>query len=231
MIHTLLLLAALAGRPADSATLAGTLPPLALPPGPTMGRCTAPGAPNPAWPRHLRQETRLRVRRACRAAGASPIICAFADAVVVRESGGRAGVRHTLGHNEHGLGAMGLSLRWHRDKWPGLDDDPQLCKPEVSFAVAHAIMWRAVRRYEAQSVLDLQAVYAGDWFCQRDAHGRRRCRPDPSGRTAASICARMRHRGFSCRQKITPRDLGRRVKAADRRAWALGLYASFDARG
>lgn len=195
---------------------------------PQMGVCTAPDAPNVAWPRKLRRETQARVQRACHDVGASKVICAFADAIVIRESSGRAGVRHRLGHNEHGLGAMGLSLRWHRDKWPGRDEDPQFCKPEVSFAVAHAVMWRAVTRYKATTLLEIQAIYEGRWFCfPHPTTGKPMCRATPTRRTRGNICGRMRTRGFSCDEPITRKDLGRKVDRARRRDWALSLFESF----
>lgn len=199
---------------------------------PAMGECTPEGHKNApigkrGWTMPMRQETRDRVQRACHAADASPLVCAFADAIVFRESSGRAGVRHRLGPREHGLGAMGLSLRWHRNKWKG-KADPDFCKPEVSFAVAHAIWWAAVLRYHARSPLDIQAVYEGKWDCMTDPKTQRRvCYAAPDGNTARNICGRMTKRGYSCHAQLGAKDLGRRIRKRDRTSWALALWETF----
>lgn len=188
-----------------------------------MGTCDPVEGPRPKWSKEARMETRKRVRRACKATKASPALCAFADAVVVRESSGRAGVRHTLGAGENGLGAMGLNIASHRDKWPGQDEDPMFCVPEVSFAVVHAILWRAVTRYHASDWVDVQAIYSGRWQCNEGEDGVRRCFADSDERTARLICSRMAGRGHDCYEPILPKHLGRKIPFGQRREWALSL--------
>jgi hypothetical protein len=177
-----------------------------------------------------RRETRARVRAVCEYVGASPITCAFMDAVVVRESSGRAGVRHRKGRREDGLGPMGISLRWHRAKWPGDDEDPMLCHPEVSALVALDTMHRAVRRYQADTMLEVQAVYGGSWSCWRDDQDQRHCQALPTAGTVRSICSRLEARGFSCLAPIDRADLGRYVPVQERRRVAALLIARFNAR-
>lgn len=172
-----------------------------------------------------RQETRQRVQAVCHEVGAKPIVCDYMDAIVVRESSGRAGVRHTKGKNENGLGPMGLSLRWHADKWPGTDEDPMFCQPEVSALVALSIFHRAFR-YRAQNILDVQMIYGG----HKGHHGEGRNKiywityPPKLER---DICARMKRRGRYCRSHVSKRDLGRVVKLGERRALAAKLRQDF----
>lgn len=196
-----------------------------------IGQCdSADGSDRVQWTADDREEVRRRVRRACRSLGASPKLCAYYDAVVVRESSGMASVRHTLGKDENGLGPMGLSLKWHADKWPGRDEDPAFCTPEVSLAVAHAIVWRAVERYHAESLLDVQAIYGGRWSCNTTDTGERVCFADPGQTTVDSVCSRMRARGFSCYSLLTRADLGARIPRRERRAWALAAAARAETR-
>ena len=210
-LTTILLVAALAGSSESTESTERSVA--------EMGECSPRTGPQPIWTRELRRETRKRVRAACRHAGAAPIVCAYADAIVVRESSGRAGVRHTKGENEDGLGAMGLSLRWHRNRWPG-DADPDFCRPEVSFAVAHSIMWSAVRKFGARTAVEMQAIYAGSWSCYITRDDERVCRPMVRRNHVKSTCSRMKARGFSCHAKITAKDLGDRVRKRDRQSWA-----------
>lgn len=194
-----------------------------------IGTCDPVDGPKQTWTRGDVKETKRRVRAYCKAVKASPAVCAFMDLIVVRESSGFPGVRHTRGKNgngrEHGLGAMGLSLRWHRDKWPGKDEDPMFCTPEVSAAVAHDILWRAVRRYNAANILELQAIYSGRWVCTQ-WEGKRKCWAEPNGRTARLTCPGMAYRGFSCHTEITVKDLGRYIPKQDRRAFVAALLPS-----
>lgn len=174
-------------------------------------------------------ETRARVKAVCQYVGAKPWVCAFMDAVVIRESSGRAGVRHHQGTNENGLGAMGLSLRWHRDKWPGDDEDPMFCHPEVSALIALEIMDRAFRRYHAENAVDIQSIYAGRWTCWTNPEtGKRRCGADPNSRTISAICGRMEARGYSCWKLHQRSDLGRRIPKAERRKVATMLIAKYN---
>ena len=190
-----------------------------------IGQCDPVAGPRGRWTAEQRREVRRRVRRACREGlRASPIVCAYYDAVVVRESSGNPGARHTLGKGENGLGAMGLSLRWHADKWPGRDEDPAWCTPEASLVVAHAVVWRAFTRYHARTMLDVQAVYAGRWTCHGEGRARE-CWPEPTPRTGRAICGRLQARGFSCDAPITRKDLGRRIPYGKRRAWVAAQVA------
>lgn len=185
----------------------------------------APTLPEPVceaevYTREQREETRARVRSTCQSVGASEIVCDYLDAVVIRESSGRAGVRHTLGEGENGLGAMGLSIRWHRDKWPGEDEDPMFCHPEVSALVTLAIMRRAIVRYEAGDLTEIQAIFGGSWDCWGEGRDRM-CRAHP--RRTRDLCTRMTRRGWSCYRPVRLRDLGREVKRRDRRIYAARL--------
>jgi hypothetical protein len=213
--------------------------------------CDEPGT-RTKWATSDKARTRARVRAACEALGASPIVCAYDDAVVWRESfGGAASVRHTRGTDadgtpEHGLGPMGLSLRWHSGKWDGDDEDPAFCSPEVSVVVAHEIYWRAVTVYGADSIADIQAIFAGRFVCENVDHfawlGRlpllgpvvarwlpgpvKDCRPDPTPEGEQDICERMAARGFNCHARVGASELGRRLSASERRQWAEGLARS-----
>jgi len=171
------------------------------------------------------RETRARVQAVCKEVGADPIVCAYMDAVVVRESSGRSGVRHTKGKNENGLGAMGLSLRWHRDKWPGEDEDPLFCHPEVTAVVSLAIMHRAMQRYKAKNIVEIQAIYAGNWTCQGEGR-ERKCRARVTKRTT-NVCGRMSARGFDCWKTLTKKDLGRKIPMDERRAFVADMIARF----
>ena len=184
-----------------------------------MGECDPPGEPRQHWwPKSLRQETHARVQRACRDMGGSPIICAYMDLIVERESHGRAGVRHHRGKNENGLGPMGLSKHWQAGRWPGKDEEPMFCQPEASAIVAQALFYRAFDHYSARTVAELQSIYAGKWFCYRE-NGRRRCEASQRYYSRGHLCSQMKARGFSCKTKLTRSDLGRRFKRADRRTF------------
>lgn len=196
-----------------------------------IGQCSPVDGPRVKWTAKDKQEVRRRVRDACRRVlRASPLLCAYYDAVVVRESfGGNAGVRHTLGKGENGLGPMGLSLDWHKDKWPGTDEDPAFCTPEVSLITAHAVVWRAFDRYNARDLVDVQAIYSGRWSAGTDADGEKIYYAEPSARTYKIICGRMEKRGFSCTQKMTKKDLGKKVRYRDRRGWVETVLAGLTA--
>jgi hypothetical protein len=206
--------------------------------------CNAPGVPRVRWSAEAKARTRERARSACEALGASPIICAYDDAIIWRESfGGEASVWHERGTDadgtrERGLGMMALSLRWHADKWPGTDEYPAFCTPEASIVVAHEIYWRAVTRYNATNIVEIQAIFAGRFRCTTvDRWGwlarawpaiawalpvaERECWPAPTARMTADICERMRARGHHCGRRITVADLGERVPLDGRRAWVL----------
>jgi hypothetical protein len=186
--------------------------------GSPIGKCDPVGGPALQWSAEERLEVRRMVRRGCKALGASEALCDFYDAVVVRESSGKASRRHTRGEGEHGVGPMGLNLASHSDKWPGRDEVPMFCNPYASLIVAHAVVWRAVTAYHASDLLDVQAVYSGRWYCTLE-DGKRRCFADPNERTVRLICSRLEGRGSSCYAPLTRKDLGKRVPLRDRRAW------------
>lgn len=185
--------------------------------------CNVRGDKREPWTAERKAMTRERVAAATRDLGVSAEIAAYHQLIVWRESfGGEASVRHSLGEDvlgqEDGLGAYGLSLRWHRDKWPGDDEDPAFCTPEVSTSVVHEIIWRAVTRYGARNLVEIQAVYAGAVRCRDGA-----CRFTISPARRRGLCARATRRGLSCWAPITTRDLGRRLGDEERRSWALGM--------
>ena len=201
------------------------------------------------WTPEQKQRTRDRVWAACQSVGGSDTYCSFHLAAVVRESwGGVASAVHRLGRDidgdrEYGLGPMGLSTKWHADKWPGDDEDPAFCTPEASFIVAHAIARRAVTVYGASNAIELQAVYGGGrgvtqciidgtpaWVFDAPVLGwlartfgarpeSRRCRVIPRRRHVDAVCKRMGD--VACRRPLTIDDLGDPVPMAERRAWAL----------
>jgi hypothetical protein len=202
---------------------------------PLIPKCSPDDGERHPFTAAQREETRVRVQRTCKALEASPVICAYMDAIVIRESSGNAGVRHHKGTDadgvrEDGLGAMGLSKRWHHDKWPGRDEDPMFCAPEVSAVVAHTIFWRAMDRFQADTVPDIQSIYGGHWKCHKDPDTGLRvgCFPSRDYSPQSPMCARMRARGFNCYQPIRTEDLGKRIAFKDRRAFALGLMKSWE---
>lgn len=192
-----------------------------------VGQCDPQDGPGLTWTAEAREETRARVRATCRAVGASKAVCEWLDVSVVRESSGRPGVRHTRALGEFGLGPLGLSLRWHRDKWPGKDEDPAFCSPEVSTLVALEIAHRAVDRYEADDLVGIQSIFGGHWRCFQDkeAGGGKVCYP--SRQEDVVLCAGLGARGVDCFDKITEKDLGRRVPLKKRRETAESLAAKF----
>lgn len=193
-----------------------------------VGLCDSRAGEKVPYTAQDRQEVRDRVKHACEMAGDAPIVCAFYDAVVMRESRGRASVRHNRARGEDGLGPMGLSLRWHADKWPG-DPDPDFCTPEASLAVARAIVRRAWVRYSVADLLDVQAIYSGRWGCWASSSGKRSCVADPSGHTRAIICKAMRTRGYSCHTKLKASDFGAPIRKHRRGQWALDAHEGFKA--
>lgn len=132
-----------------------------------IGQCDPRDGEPYAWSLAMRRDVRARAQQACVSLGAAPIICLYVDEIIVRESSGRASIRHSRGNGEDGLGPMGLSLRWHADKWEGDDEDPKFCQPEVSVLVALEIMRRAIDRYNAVDIVGIQAVFGGHWRCER----------------------------------------------------------------
>lgn len=218
---------------------------LALAIGPTsLDACDPVDGPHSSWTPEAKRRTRARVQAACAATGAAPIVCAYWDVVVVRESNGRASVVHKLGADEDdvpelGLGAMGLAVRWHAGKWPGPVED--FCTPEVSFSVAHEIAHRAMSRYGASTIPEIQAIYAGSWLCADTGAPRwwrhipglrwlaellppgRECEPVVSLRVRRGTCERLAKRGFDCLTQLEVEDLGARVEFGRRHAWVVSL--------
>lgn len=192
-----------------------------------VGQCDPQEGPGLTWTAEAREETRARVQATCRAVGASKAVCEWLDVSVVRESSGRPGVRHTRALGEFGLGPLGLSLRWHHDKWPGKDEDPAFCSPEVSALVALEIAHRAVDRYEADDLVGIQSIFGGHWRCFRDieAGGDKVCYP--SRQDDVVLCSALGARGIDCFDKVTQKDLGRRVPIKKRRETAESLAAKF----
>lgn len=207
-----------------------------------------------SWTRAQKQRTRDRVAKACEYVGGSPLYCEFWQAAITRESwGGVASAVHTRGTDvdgdtEDGLGPLGISRKWHASKWPGDDELPALCTPEVSFLIGHAIALRAVEAYGASTLVEIQAVYGGGvgvvrcratglpswlrwfgfgWLVERTAGSE--CEIRPTGRHVAAVCDRMRWE--DCTRPITREDLGHTdlvardgwqyVVTAKGRAWAL----------
>lgn len=193
-----------------------------------VGQCDPVDGPGLRWSSEARAETRARVQAVCEHVGASPLICEYMDIVVIRESSGRPGVRHRLGQGEDGLGAMGLSLWWMRHLWPGDDEDPAFCQPEVSALVALELFRRAVVRWNATNLVGIQAVYAGSLSVWVDDEGKRHRSPGRSW--DPGLCARVAARGASCLTPITVEDLGLRVRSSERRELAYELAERFDRR-
>lgn len=201
-----------------------------------IGQCDPVEGARPfRWTKEKKVQVRARIKHMCRKElKASRVVCAFMDAIVVRESyGGIASVRHTKGEKERGLGAMGQSLRWHRDKWPGQDEDPMFCTPEVNAVVAHDIMWRAVTRYRATSVVELQAVYSGRTYCDSylkpNGREKRVCFALPLRPSLHKhLCSAMERRGFSCMAPITLKDLGSWVPMRERRDFVSGVVKKWN---
>ena len=191
--------------------------------------CDPKGSKRSKVTKSIRRETRARIRHAFRYLGAARIVQAYADLIGERESHYHPGIRHTEGEGENGLGPMGLSLDSHHDKWPGRDEDPSFCVPEVSAVIAHAIMWRAVTKFHAETIDDVQAIFGGRWSCHEGPHGRA-CFPRIVPRFSDDLCRRLARRGYSCHQLITRRDLGRRHRVYQRRKLAAEIRASYDSQ-
>lgn len=213
-----------------------------------MGKCDPIGGPRLAWTKADKAETRARVRAVCRDRGASAEVCNYLSVVVCRESFcGQASIRHTRGAGqqglgENGLGPMGLGVRTMRHLWPGDDEDPMFCRPEVSALVALELIRRAVKPakphmgggWGATNLIGVQAIYAGHFGSWVDDRGVRYKAP---GRTLdPGLCERLSKtrlpsgKSASCWSPLAPGDVGRRVPSSRRRAMALDLAARFDAR-
>lgn len=259
-VHALRLVFCLLGALALSQACAGSAHAAEPPPAPWYvpgDYCSAEDNAK-TWTAEDKQRTRDRLRLACEAAGGSDDYCAFWDAVTCREAWcGVASAVHVQGvdvdgEREYGLGPLGLSVKWHGDKWDGEDEDPAFCSPEVSFVVGHAIAWAAVERYGARNWVELQAIFGGG--------GRRVCETDrlPSWwwvfdgvpglqwltafgptstscevytlpRHASAICSRLGQRNIECRAPLTLADLGAKIPLEGRREWAAARVQASDA--
>lgn len=190
-----------------------------------IGQCDPVDGPGLRWTAEVRRETRQRVKAVCRSRGATRDVCALLDAWVVRESSGRPGVWHD---QKRGLGALGLMLSAHYDKWPGTDEHPAWCQPEASALVAMAIMRRALLRWPADDLAEIDAVFGGRFrtiTTDEGAELRVLTRTDHSG-----ICWRLKKRGVRCRARVGLADIGRRTKNADRPTLAMVLATRFTSR-
>lgn len=120
---------------------------------------------------------------------------------------------------------LGLDKRAHRDKWPG-DPEPAWCTPEASVLVALHIARRAVKRWGARSVSDIQAVYA--FRTARTEEGNLILVKDR--RSDERLCRAMRARGHGCRTTVKLKDVGRWVPVPERPARAAELADAFGSR-
>jgi hypothetical protein len=182
------------------------------------------------WTSEARKRTRERVDAVLERVQVSQLIRAYHRVIVCRESFcGEASVRHRLGEDrdgrpENGLGAYGLSLRWQAGKW-GDDADPGFCTPEASALVAHEIMWRAVTRFGARNLVEIQAVYSGAVTCSDDG-----CRFRLAASRRRGLCSRLSAYGVDCSAPVTENDLGQRLTLKERREVALSLARAYLAR-
>lgn len=208
------------------------------------------------WSREDKLRARERLRLACEAAGGSDDYCAFWDAVTCREAWcGVASAVHLQGvdvdgDHEFGLGMLGLSVKWHEDKWDGEDEDPAFCSPEVSFVVGHAIAWAAVERYGARNWVELQAVFGGgaERVCVADrlpswlwifdgvlglrwltafAPTSMTCKLRVLPRHVEAICSRLGQRDIECWAPLTVEHLGEKIPLEERRAWAAARVEAY----
>ncbi len=176
-----------------------------------------------------KRDTRARVQTVCRALRMSKEMCVFFDVIVCRESWcGVTTARHRKGPTEHGLGPMGLSLKWHANKWPGDDEDPMFCVPEVSAAVAAAIIRAAYYNYGAVNFTEVQAIYAGKFYKNPDTG---KMQPRQTHGRAKAICRRLERRGVDCWRKLSRKEFGRRVRTADRRVFVDELLKAREGDG
>lgn len=189
---------------------------------PTIGVCDPVDGPRIQWTAEQRAETKSRAMAACRRLKADPGICAWVSASGERESDWRPGVRHTKGKGESGIGPLGLSIRWHGDKWPG-DPEPALCSPEASVIVALDIARRAQERWGARNLIEVQAVFAGRFRCVTETDGSRECFIVRDIAKDRGICSRLEQRGVDCRAPLPERAAGRRVPVRDRPQVAADL--------
>jgi len=196
---------------------------------PQIGTCDPVDGPPLRWSEEQRAEVRDRVGAACKGMHAPAMTCAFVKAVGARESSWSPSVRHVLGENESGLGVLGLSTRWHRDKWPGRGEDPAFCSPEASVIVALDIVRRAQLTWGARDLRDVQAVYAGRFRCMVEL-GRSECFIVRDPQKDRDICTRLEAHGVDCRAPLPKRAAGRQVPVRERPEVATELAARWTER-
>lgn len=191
-----------------------------------VGECNPVEGPGLRWTRASRTEARARVLAVFDYVGASEAFRTYAKVIGSRESSWMPGVWHDGGR---GLGAMGLMISAHHDKWPGDDENPAFCWPEVSALVALEVMHRAVHNWHAGNLVEIQAIYSGRFrkIVLEDGTVLRA----PGRTTDPNLCARLARRGVSCLAPITAADLGRRVPKHRMREVAAELAAKFEGAG
>jgi hypothetical protein len=196
----LLLLQLFAGDPAELETTPADLPRF------WVDACDAEQTVDAAD----RRAVRRRIREACEDLGASADACEALDVVVMRESSGRAAVEHTLGPNERGRGAAGLSVRLHAWKWSAQATEQTLCVPEVSAVVVLRIWRHSVTGFRARTWLDLQRVFAGRFGDVGLPPHRKR---------DGDWCKRLARREIGCLERVHLRDFGKGPKLEEQEAW------------
>ena len=183
-----------------------------------IGKCDPIDGPKLHWSRADRKQLRRDIQDAAIEMGASPVFRAYLDAVAVRESSMKGSRWHDGGK---GLGAFGLNLESHADKWPGTDEHPAFCNPRASTVVVQAIAHGCLDKFShgtgALVAWDLQACFAGRFECIGIED---ECTAEQQDRTTSAICSRMEARGFGCYEPISKKDLGPLVPMNQRRAFA-----------
>lgn len=197
-----------------------------------VGQCDPREGPGLLWTEEAQNETRDRLATACASplVKASPAICAWVDVSFDRESGyagGGPGVWHTRGTGDVGLGPLALSLKWNRARWPGEDEYPAFCQPEVSVVVALAIAHTAYHRYGARTPLEIQSIFGGHWKCApREGKRGKVCRATKLHNP--HLCKGLKRRGFDCEARIDESDIGKYTRVEDRDDLARQLQQSYD---
>lgn len=135
--------------------------------------------------KEVRDDTRERVRHTAKEMGLKKEARSVLMTMVTRESDADPCASHTLGHNELGLGPLGLSVRWTLGHWDRSADPEALMIPEVAAVVAIRIMRRAVRLHGAKSWTEVNSVFAT---------GKIKKRPDKDRKW----CKRLARRGIDC---------------------------------
>lgn len=197
-----------------------------------VGQCDPMEGEGLTWTQESQDEARARLAAACTShlVNASPVVCAWVDVSFDRESGyagGGPGVWHKRGSGDVGLGPLALSLKWNRHRWPGEDEHPAFCQPEVSVIVALSIAHTAWHKYGARTPIELQSIFGGHWKCVH-VEGKRGkvCRPTKTKNS--HLCRGLKRRGFDCEERLNESDLGRHVPVGERRELARQLQQSFD---